>query len=130
MVKNLLKYFFIASLFVSANSFAESMSKSCSGFMRYCDHNGICSDEYFYLYAYQYVKFRNGQLDRYRNRFNFRGYLLGEEDEYQYLGDYTTAHLIYQGPRFDLAIPWNEYESIYKIDPITRVWEVLCRQMN
>jgi len=112
---------------ISSSAFAQSMTKSCNGFMRYCDEYGICSDEYFYLYAYQYVKFSRGQLDRYRYRFNFRGYLLGEEDDYTYSGLYTNSHLIYAGPNFDLAIPWNELESIYKIDHQTGMWEVICQ---
>ena len=121
---------FISVLFlliISQVSLAESMTKSCSGTTRYCDQYGICSDEYFYLYAYQYVNFRNGTLDRERHRFNFRGYILGEEDGYTFSGVTTNRHLIYTGPDFDLAIPWNEFVPIYMVHRDTGIWEVLCR---
>ena len=126
MLRKLIKSLTLMVLLISSTGYAQSMSKSCSGFMRYCDQYGICSDEYFYLYAYQYVKFTGGNLDRHRHRFNFRGYLLGEEDQYTYSGNYISNHLIYNGPNFNLAIPWNDLESIYKIDHITGQWEVVC----
>ena len=107
-------------------SYAQSMSKSCSGTMRYCDDLGICTDEYFYLYAYQYVKFSNGQLKRSRHRFNFRGYVLGEEDYYQFSGVVSENHLIYTGPDFDLAIPWDEQFPIYMVKRETEEWEKIC----
>lgn len=120
------KLIFLLIMMFSVSVYAESMSKSCSGTMRYCDPYGICTDEYYYLYAYQYVKFSNNQLKRHRHRFNFRGYVLGEEDNYTYSGQYTDSHLIYTGPNFDLAIPWDRSVPIFMIDHNTGVWDELC----
>ncbi len=122
-----MKILVLALLFLSSSAYSESMTKSCNGTIQYCDEYGFCTDEHFYLYAYQYVQFYNGQLRSHRNRFKFRGFILGEEDDYSFSGQFTQDHLIYNGPNLDVAIPWNVQRSTYMIDHTTGAWSVLCR---
>lgn len=117
----------ILLLLFSFSAWSQTMIKSCNGYTRYCDQYGVCSDEYFYLYAYVYVYFQQGKLKNHRVNFNFSGQILGDEDDYLYSGQYTQSHLIYNGPNIDLAVPWDDRESIYAIDHHSGQWEVLCQ---
>lgn len=118
-------FLFGFSVYAEANG---SMTKTCSGRMRYCDKYGICSMEHYYLYAYQYIQINtDGSLRTHRYRFKMRD-ILGNKQDY-IARDYVEGnHLVFDGPIFSIAIPWDSTLPFYYFQPNYGVheWQELC----
>ena len=119
-----MKVFLIIFLFLSINSFAKASVKSCTGTVRYCDEFGICTDDYFYLYAYQVTQIRDGELRDIRSRLRIRG-ALGEAADYQFNYELYQNRVVYIGQEFDLAIPISSNDSVFYRNKLGK-WEELC----
>ena len=104
---------------------ADVATKSCSGTIRYCDDFGICTDDYFYLYAYQSTLIRNGQIQRIRSRLRLRGSIGSVDDYYQTL-ELIDDRVTYLGLNYDLAIPVRSELSVLYRKKDSSEWNKLC----
>lgn len=110
----------ISSFSVSAGVFV----KSCTGTIKYCDDLGICTDDYFYLYAYQSTTVINGELRNLRSRLRLRG-ALGVADDYNQTVEIYEQRVVYTGLDFDLAIPIESGNAIlYRAK--NSDWQKIC----
>ena len=123
---NVIVFLFCSSSFASSGS----MSTSCSGYVEICDAKLKCDQKYFYLYAYQYAYISNNEVQNENHNFNFSG-VLGNSSDYVLQTRVSGNHLIYNGPKFSLAIPWKDandgvYLSQGSVGPGTTGWKLLC----
>ncbi|MCG2726587.1 MAG: hypothetical protein L6420_10145 [Elusimicrobia bacterium] len=102
-----------------------SMSKSCSG--------SLSGYGYFYIYAYQYAYISGGMVSSENHNFNFSGFL-GDDEDYVMQKRVAKHHIIYNGPEYSIAIPWESDYGIYinvpNADGGTEVfsnWTLLCK---
>lgn len=96
---------------ISINAMAGVTVKSCTGDIRYCDEFGICTDDYYYLYAFQVATIEDGQIKKARFRFRMRG-ALGDAQDYQMSSELIDDKIVYLGLNFDLAIPLESQSSV------------------
>lgn len=119
-----MKLMVLILMFITQNAFAGVTVKSCSGDIRYCDEFGICTDDYFYLYAFQVASVTNGQIKNVRSRFRMRG-ALGDAKDYELSFDLVDNKIIYTGLELDLAIPLQSDQSILYRNKKAQ-WQELC----
>lgn len=120
----------IMGLFFTFSFLAEasSVTKTCSGQIRYCDRYGICAGEHYYLHVYQYLTTNpDGSIKNHRYKFKMRDIVAPKED---YIPrDFIEGdHLVYDGPKFSFAIPVDGTKPIYYFQPNFGVdeWQELC----
>lgn len=119
----------ILLMLFSFSALADTVTKTCSGQMRYCDQYGICSMEHFYLYAYQNVSLnQDGSFRRLRYRLRTRS-ILGDASDYVPRTMAEGEYVIYDGPIFSVAVPWVSGLPLYYFQPNFGVneWQELCR---
>ena len=119
---------FIFLMLSSQIAISSSMTKTCSGRMRYCDRYGICSQEHFYLYAYQNIILNSdGSLRKHKFKLKTRS-ILGDPQFYTARDIVEGDHLVFDGPDFSLAIPWSSNQPIFYFQPNFGVyeWQELC----
>lgn len=128
----------IVFLLVFSGAFANSdaitdvgsMSISCSGNVEICNRSQICSEQYFYLYAYQYAYISQGILQDENHNFHMSGFL-GNPKDYVVQKKVSGKHLIYSNSEFSLAIPWkSSSDGVYFSQglggPGDISWTLLC----
>lgn len=112
-----------------ANNGSGSMSKSCSGMMKVC-RNGYCSDQPFFIFAFQFAFVLNNEVRSESHSFSFSG-PLGTPDQYTMQKSVPGHHILYVGPEFTLAIPWEDAQGIYVSQGISgpgdEGWRLLCK---
>ncbi|MAZ48571.1 MAG: hypothetical protein CME65_08405 [Halobacteriovoraceae bacterium] len=115
-------------LLFSLCSQANTVTKTCSGQIRYCDSLGICTNEHYYLYSYQNVILnQDGTFKRHRYRMRTRS-ILGDASDYTPRETAVGEYVVYDGPVFSLAIPWVAGLPLYYFQPNFGVdeWQELC----
>jgi hypothetical protein len=110
MIRSLVTILILA---LNATALADSGSESgsCSGTFKFCE-NGHCTNEYVYIYAYQYAYIYNDFIQSENHTLNFSG-ALGNSSSYVLQKYVPGSHVIYRGPRFNVAIPWKSGAGIY-----------------
>jgi hypothetical protein len=102
-----------------------SMSRSCSGQIEICE-GGICLAQPFYIYAYQYANIRHGEIVSESHNHNFSGFL-GDANAYRAQGFAVDSYVIYQGPDYQLAIPYDSKFGLYfRSNRGRQNWRKLC----
>ncbi len=112
-----------------ANDGSGGMSKSCSGMMKVC-RNGYCSDQPFFIFAFQFAFVSGNEVRSESHSFSFSG-PLGNPDQYKMQKSVPGNHILYVGPEFTLAIPWEDQYGIYATQGISGPdgsgWQLLCK---
>ena len=103
-----------------------SMTRTVSGYIETNEGRS----EYVHIYAFQYVSISSNRSLLSHNGSRSFGGILGDEDEYTLRG-IAGNWVIYQGPRFAVAIPWDDEHGIYVaeglVGPRGAGWQLITR---
>lgn len=122
---------FLILTMTSVGYAADGTTSECEGEFNVCDNStGICTKEYFYIYAHQYADVYDDIVKSESHSFSFSG-ILGDKDSYKLEPRARGPHLIYVGKTFNLAIPYKDAkDGVYMSQGVagpSAGWVRLCK---